>query len=475
MSFLHGVETIETIVGGITITVIKTAVIGLIGFAPKGPVQTLTLCQNDTQDAQFGSPLTGFTIPQALAAYRLQGNKATVIVINVYDPTVHSALVTAEPHVIASRKIKTTNNPVNLPAAPVVKNSAGTTTYVKDTDYTIDDYGTITIINNALAEGTTLKVTYYYFDTSTVTASHLNGAVNSTTNVRTGMKLLDQAKATFGFTAKLINVPGYSSLNAVATNMISYADANRAFSFIQAPAGTTLAVALAGRGVSGSINFFTNSKRALLCFPHVKAYDVATNANIDAPLDQYLAGVQANTDGNPSEGFWYSLSNHEIKGVLGLEQPLSAAINDPNCDVNTLNAAGITTVFAGTAFNSWGNRSASFPTFNDIDTFMSVRRVMDIMEESIEQASVPFMDKPINNAIIDTIVESVNTFIRTLISQGALIDGEAWFDKSKNSDAQLAAGNLKISYKGLPPPPLERLTFESFLDISLFAKLGSAA
>lgn len=473
MSFLHGVETIETIVGGVTITVIKTAVIGLIGFAPKGPAQTLTLCTSDTNDAQFGSPLTDFTIPQALAAYRKQGNKATVLVINIYDPAVHSLLVTDEPHVIASRKIKTTYNPVNLPAAPIVKNSAGTTTYVLNTDYTIDDYGTITIINNTLAEGVTLKVTYNRFDTSTVTAAQFIGAVSGS-NVRTGMKLFANAYTLFGFTAKVINAPGYSSLNAVATEMISYADANRAFCLLQAPLGTTLAVALAGRGVSGAINFYTSSKRAILCYPYVKAYDTATDSNINVPFDQYKAGVIAEVDG--SQGFWFSPSNQEIKGILGTEVALSAAINDPNCDVNTLNAAGITTVFNsyGTGFRTWGNRSASYPVNSTIDTFIAVRRTADIVEESIELASLPFMDKPINNAIIDTIVESVNAFFRTLIGKGALIDGEAWFDKSLNSDANLAAGNLVISYKFLPPPPLERLTFQSQIDIALFSKLATS-
>jgi len=40
-----------------------------------------------------------------------------------------------------------------------------------------------------------------------------------------------------------------------------------------------------------------------------------------------------------------------------------------------------------------------------------------------------FIDMPINTALIDGITESVNSFMRTLISRGALIDGKCWFDE----------------------------------------------
>ena len=42
-------------------------IIALVGIAAKGPSQALTLCSNQTDDSQFGSALTGFSIPRALS------------------------------------------------------------------------------------------------------------------------------------------------------------------------------------------------------------------------------------------------------------------------------------------------------------------------------------------------------------------------------------------------------------------------
>ncbi|ECS3708135.1 phage tail sheath family protein, partial [Salmonella enterica subsp. enterica serovar Agona] len=36
-----------------------------------------------------------------------------------------------------------------------------------------------------------------------------------------------------------------------------------------------------------------------------------------------------------------------------------------------------------------------------------------------------------------------------------------WFDPARNPETELAAGHLLLSYKYTPPPPLERLTFET--------------
>lgn len=54
------------------------------------------------------------------------------------------------------------------------------------------------------------------------------------------------------------------------------------------------------------------------------------------------------------------MSNQEIAGITGVERTISAMINDPNCEANLLNEAGITTVFNsfGTGLRLWGNRYA---------------------------------------------------------------------------------------------------------------------
>lgn len=95
-NFLHGIETIEVSTGTKTIKTVKTAIIGLIGTAPINKVKdeyksinTPILITNEEDAAlYFGEHEAGFTIPQALNAIFDQG-AGIVIVINVFDPSVH--------------------------------------------------------------------------------------------------------------------------------------------------------------------------------------------------------------------------------------------------------------------------------------------------------------------------------------------------------------------------------------------------
>lgn len=172
-------------------------------------------------------------------------------------------------------------------------------------------------------------------------------------------------------------------------------------------------------------------------------------------------------------GYHYSPSNKVMETVEGTEFPITASVTDTTSDTNVLNAQGITTVFSGYAqgFRTWGNRNASFPTVSGIRTFLPVIRTADVIEEAIEAVSLQWIDKPINNALIDSIVESVNQFMRTKIGHGVIVDGEASFDAAQNTETEISNGHLVIGYEFVPPPPLERLTFRSFININLLSKL----
>ncbi|MCW3743869.1 phage tail sheath family protein, partial [Burkholderia cenocepacia] len=101
--------------------------------------------------------------------------------------------------------------------------------------------------------------------------------------------------------------------------------------------------------------------------------------------------------------------------------PLSAMIDDPQSDVNMLNEQGITTVFSsyGSGLRLWGNRTAAWPTVTHMRNFENVRRTGDVINESLRYFSQQFVDAPIDQGLIDSLVESVNGFGRKLIGDGA--------------------------------------------------------
>jgi uncharacterized protein len=471
MAYLHGAETTEVTKGPVPIRVVNSAVIAIIGTAPTGDRNTLTLCSSQEEDAAFGKPLPGFTIPKALETLRAEGAGA-IMVVNVMVDATHLVAVVAEAHVVTNGKTKTTHAPIK----DIVVRNADDEVMVADTDYEIDEYGNIQILDfTDIAEGSTIEVDYKKFDASLVTNAHIIGTVDAGTDARTGTKCLAQAYSLFGIKPKILIIPGFSSITAIATEMKSLADTYKAVYLIDAPAATTKAVAIAGRGPAGAINFYTSSGRAILCYPMVQAYDIATDANENRPLSTVVAGIMARVD--EEEGYWVSPSNHESNTILGLERTISWAINDPNSDANALNAVGICTIASGfgTGYRVWGNRTALYPSSSAPVNFIPVRRTADVVHESLELGALPFIDKPITNAVIDAILESGNIFVRTLIGRDALIQGSRieW-DKAYNSAADIAAGKLKYKLVQMVPTPLETLTYESFLDISLLNNLSAA-
>lgn len=476
MAFLHGVETVELKGGLIAISAVRSAIIGLVGIAPKGAKNTLTLVQSQNDAAQFGEELTGFSIPQAISGIQAQGN-ATIYVVNVFDPASHTTPVTAESlAAVANRKTKLAFAPVGA-AAPTITNTDASTTYVAGTDYSIDDFGNVTILAaiGSIAEGAVLKATYAKLNSAAITSSVIIGS--NTSGVRTGFKCFLDAYNQLGAKPKILIAPGYSTVNAIAADMIVNADYYKAYALIDAPTGTTVTGAITARGPAGTLNFNTSNRRTiLLCPGNLKAYDKATDSTVNRPYSQFFAGVMSAQDNE--NGYWFSPSNREIKGVLGSEIAITAAINDPNTEANALNAQGITTVFnsGSSGIRTWGNRSAAYPSSTLPVNFIPIGRTADIVHESIELAMLPFVDQPITNGIIDSIKQSVQAFLNVLIGRGALMVGSAiTFDPSLNPPDQVAAGQLVFSLNIMPPPPLERITFNSFIDVSLLKSIGQPA
>ncbi len=109
-SFLHGVEVIEVPNGPVPVTVVKSAVIGLVGTAPSWAAQppsvavapnTPALVSSALGAANFGPLIQGYSIPYALAAIQAQG-AGQAIVVNVFNPSIHFTAIAATARLRAS-------------------------------------------------------------------------------------------------------------------------------------------------------------------------------------------------------------------------------------------------------------------------------------------------------------------------------------------------------------------------------------
>lgn len=307
-----------------------------------------------------------------------------------------------------------------------------------------------------------------------VTLSDIIGAIDPITGKRSGLKAFEDCYSLFGYYPKTIIAPTYCESAELLPEINTVCNKIRAIGLVDAPVGTSVQEAIKSRGNQGTINFNTSSDRIILCYPHVKVYDAITDSYKMQPYSQRLAGVIAAKD--IEKGYHCSPSNTEIQGIIGIEKQLTSMINDPDSEVNQLNEAGIVTIFNsyGSGFHTWGNRSAAFPNNTSPTNFINVRRTADILHESVEYSMFQFIDYPIDNGLIDSICETVNQFIRTLIGRGALIDGKCTYNQDKNPASEIANGHLVFDLEFMPPTPAERITFESFINIELLKSLGAA-
>ena len=470
-NYLHGLEIIQLSRGAKPANPVKTAVIGLVSVAPTlANANELLLIQSEAEAAAaFGVQHKSNAMRRAITAILKQG-AALIVAVNVASST-HFANVT-ESLTVANGKVRLTHLKRTDVGAPDVEVSGTPLSEGADFAYNPQTQ-VINIINPTYASGTVLDVSYSrLLDASNVTDGDLIGT--TTSSARTGMQLWDICLNTYGFAPKLLISPNFSDRPAVAAELIAKAESLKAHALIDAEYEATVAQVIAGRGsVAGTVkNFYTSSPHAILCYPHLATSDPYTSTEYFEPLSSFLAGCVANTDNN--EGYWYSPSNHELNGVVNIERRLTFNPQSANTDVNLLNENGIVTVAAGfgTGWLVWGNRSAMFPADTDPMNFVCVARTAWAMDETIARTLLPFVDKPITEALKTHILQTVDAYLDTQKQLGAIVDGNSYYDPAFNSPAQLAAGQLTICVDFMPPTPAERITIRRTIDTTLLAALN---
>lgn len=466
----HGVGLRFSTIGAAGVDQIPSNIIALIGTAPSGPVNSLIKANNFKDDVAFGNQVPGFTIPYALDLIRKNAGGTPVVVINVFDPAVHFTAVVSEAVAITGGKGKTAFPYVGT--SPVVKNTGGTVTYVKDQDYSIDAYGNIVSKNYTLIPATgSVAVTYSKPNFTAITSAEIIGTFNGTTGARTGLKLLENCSNLLAVEPRILIAPGFSQMIAI-TNELAVWDARLgSVAIIDAPSGTTLPAVKTGRTPAGTINFNVGFKDLILAYPEVKAYDPATDSQVNRPYSPALAGVMARTD--REESFSKSPSNEYIYGISGLAIQMSGSAVNADTDVNDLNLLGITTILAeGQGFKVWGNRNAAFPSTTTPDNFIAVYRTGWIIGRSLQKTAIQYVDKRINQVLVDQIRQTGNNYINKLIGDGDLLDGsEVEYDALSSN---WAAGKLEFLVRIAPPTPGELITFNIGLDLSIYANLNAA-
>ncbi len=455
--FLHGVEVIEMNDGARPIKTVKSSVIGLVGTAPKGPINQPTLILGSRKEAVeiFGESADGFTIPDALDTIFDQAG-AMVVVINVANPTSNAHLRSSQNNEL----IFDENNQIKVDGYSIssltVKNVDDGTSYTEGTDFTTDFIeGIITRLETgSIPIGGHVNVGFRYLDPARITSGDIIGGVDGTTGKYKGVQCLLASQSEAKVQPRILIAPGFTHdrpsdlANPVVAELMGIAERMRAVIIADCP-NSTKEEAITYREDWGSARLYC-------AYPWAKVFNAKTNTIVEQPLSARIAGLIAKSDND--RGFWWSPSNTVINGIIGLSKPIDFTLGDTNCVANYLNENEVATVIQQDGYRLWGNRTTSA----DLKwAFLSVRRTADMINDSLLKAHMWAVDRNITKTYVEDVAEGVNNYLRYLKSIGAIIGGQCWADPSLNTPEQIQQGKITFDFDFTPPYPAEHIIFRS--------------
>ena len=276
----------------------------------------------------------------------------------------------------------------------------------------------------------------------------------------TGAKALLLAKAKLGVQPRIIGAPGLDT-QAVATELATIAQKLRAFAYVYAWGCETKEEVVAYRDAFAA-------RELMVIWPNFVAFNVDTAQTETVPAVAVAMGLRAKID---NEIGWHkTLSNVAVNGVTGIDADVTWDLQDPATDAGYLNSNEITTLIQHDGFRFWGSRTCSDdPLF----AFENYTRTAQIMADTIAEAHMWAIDKPMHGSLVNDMLEGIKAKQREWTRLGYLMGGDAWYDPELNSKDTLKAGKLYIDYDYTPVPPLEDLTFRQRITDSYLADFAS--
>jgi phage tail sheath protein FI len=279
--------------------------------------------------------------------------------------------------------------------------------------------------------------------------------------IKTGMQALLAAEAQIGVRPRIIGAPGLDSEN-VAKALATVAKRLRAMAYAGAVGATRQAVA--------AYRAKFTERELMLIWPDFTAPLGVAGADVPSFAVARALGLRAAID--QTQGWHKTLSNVPVAGVDGLTKDVQFDIQDPDCDANILNAAQVTTIVRlNGELRFWGNRTCAEPASEF--TFESATRTAQILGDSIAAGMLWAMDKPLTPSLARDIVEEINEKFRALKRDGKILGAVAEFRADKNPVASLKGGQLVISYRYTPVPPLEHLGLEQEISDEFLADFAA--
>lgn len=481
----HGVRVIEINEGTRPIRTVSTAVIGLVATAPDaepGIAAALTL---EFLAANTGVIYTAATAGSAGNQVRIRyvdpadasqalavsvaGTDITVsletdldgVILSTADDVVTALNASAEASALVTAALPDSETGLGVLRAEGFTNLTGgidepfpldTPALITDVYAAIGQAGDTGTLRRSLdaiadqAQPLIVVVRVVEGATPEETKANLIGKVLPT-GQKTGMKALLAAHQRFGIKPRILGVPELDDKD-VAVELAGIAQQLRAFAYVNASGCETVTDVVTYRQNFGQ-------REVMVIWPDFTGFDTATASTRNLSAVARALGLRAKLD--ETVGWHKTLSNVPVNGVSGISKDVFWDLQSPATDAGVLNEADVTTLINQGGFRFWGSRTCDS---TGLFPFENYTRTAQVVADTMAEAHLWAVDKPMHASLIKDIIEGINAKFREWKAQGYIIDGNAWYNAQANSETTLKAGKLYIDYDYTPVPPLENLNFQ---------------
>ncbi len=468
MAYKHGIYGQEVATSLVPMTETDAGLIVAFGTAPvhlaSDPVaaHTPVLCNTYAEAVAamgYSDDFEKYTLCEVINSQFSLFNMAPIVLVNVLDSTKHVKSNSQSEYNVVE-KVATIADPVLLDTLKVYTNAEKTGEAVANTDYTAahDDEGNVIITvleDGALKDAASVTVEYKMLDPTAVTYSDIIGGIDINTGRAEGLETIDDIYPRFGLVPGIIIAPGFSHNSAVGAVMKSkttnICGHFRAIAIADEPADEVKKYTDASSWKNKN-NYVDTS--LVLCWPMVSLGGVKYH------MSTQLASLMNQVDAANGDMPYHSPSNQSLQcDAAVVADGEEVYLNTASAEY--VNGQGIVTAlnFSG-GWKAWGNRTTVYPSNTDVkDSFIPVRRMFNWVLNTLITSYWSNIDEPTSKRVINTMVDSANIWLNSLVAAGALLGGRVEFREDENSTTDLMDGKINFHVYMTPPSPAREITF----------------
>ncbi len=399
------------------------------------------------------------------------GPVGPIVLVNVLDP---GNMVLEE----QTASVALTRNVGVISRDDVILKTVSIAGKVRGTDFTAEytpagDKVTITDLTGALVSPVTVAFDAVLPDD--VEAAEVIGGT-AVSGVKTGIAVVDLVYLTHNMIPTIMDAPAWSHISTVDAALKAgaqkinghwYAWVNSNID-CSATGADTIAEAKTWKNTNG----YDGAGEAP-CWPMAlnagKKFHLSTLATVT------MQRVDFDNDNTPHE----TPSNKPVD-VTGMCLADGTPIVFDQMQANDLNSKGIRTLsYWGGRWVLWGPHTGAYEFGKDMDPRekfdCSVRMLYHLMN-GFQLKYGMLVDKPMNRAMVDTILNDFQRYLDGLVAKGALLYGEIRFTELSNPTSDIVEGDFDFDIATTTTPPGKSLTAKIAYTIKGFSALfGGAA